>query len=240
MLYTPRNFEQIDFVENGTLCYDSDGTRVPLASMGEGDKVILLTARHQACEAPANYILEGVIREFYTAFPKGFKLIIVPFVDMAGVVAGDQGKGRFPHDHNRDYIKKSIYPTVKAMKKLLNKENIKYVFDFHSPCHLGNGNDSMSLVNAYEHMKNDMNNLARLFSKELTDDCFIFNPERITWREKPLEGTFSAYCGALDKVNFVATLEAPYFGEKGNVMTKESYLATGTALGRAIKKFIIK
>ena len=98
---------------------DSDGSEVPMAEMGDGDEVILLTARHHACEAPANYILEGVLRELHEELPPNYRIITVPFVDMAGVIAGDQGKDRFPHDHNRDYIEESIYPTVRAMKDLV-------------------------------------------------------------------------------------------------------------------------
>ena len=52
------------------------------------------------------------------------------------------------------------------------------------------------------------------------------------------DGRQFLYSGTLDKVEFVATLEMPYFGKKGNIMTEESYIATGRALGRAIKKFI--
>jgi len=238
MLYQPEEFEKIDFMEKSVLCVDSDGTPVPLAAMGEGENVILMTARHHACEAPANYILEGVLRELYQKLPENCRILTVPFVDMAGVLAGDQGKGRKPHDHNRDYIDDSIYPTVRAIKELIAKENIKFVFDFHSPCHLGSGNDSTSLVNAYESMRPEMNRLSKLFAGEMTNDCFIFRDGRITWREQPLEGTFSAYCGGQDKVEFVATIENPYFGEPGNIMTQANYLATGRAFGRAIKKFI--
>ena len=242
MLYNVDTFENVDFMEKTTLCIDSNGTPVPLATMGEGENVILLTARHHACEAPANYVLEGVLRELYNNLPENYRVLTIPFVDMAGVVAGDQGKGRMPHDHNRDYIDDSIYPTVRAMKELLARENVRYVFDFHDPCHIGTGNDYTRLVNAYESMRDDMNRLSMLYEEEVkaeaTEDCFGFLDGRNTWRDKPLEGTFSAYCGALDKVDFVATIEMPYFGERENVMTQASYLETGRAFGRAMKKFI--
>ena len=242
MLYNTDVFENVDFMEKSTLCIDSDGSSVPLAAMGEGENVILLTARHHACEAPANYVLEGVLREFHDKLPENYRVLAVPFVDMAGVVAGDQGKGRIPHDHNRDYVDGSIYPTVRAMKELLARENVKYVFDFHDPCHIGGGNDYTRLVNAYESMRDDMNLLSKLYEGEvkveITKQCFDFQDGRNTWRDKPLEGTFSAYCGAMENVDFVATIEMPYFGEQGNVMTQASYLATGRAFGRAIRKFI--
>ncbi|MBQ4630738.1 MAG: hypothetical protein IJB70_07140 [Clostridia bacterium] len=238
MLYNPSDFENVDFMEKYILCNDFGDIPVPMATMGEGEDVILMTARHHACEAPANYVLEGCLKELFENSIEGYKIIAVPFVDMKGVVCGDQGKGRKPHDHNRDYNEESLYPTVGAIKELLNNENVKYVFDFHSPCHLGSGNDSTSLVNAYECLKDEMLRLSKLFASEMTDDCFKFRDGRITWRDEPLKGTFSAYSGGLGKVDFVCTIENPYFGEPGNIMTQQNYLETGRAFGRAMKKFI--
>ncbi|MCE9534719.1 MAG: hypothetical protein K8T89_26890, partial [Planctomycetes bacterium] len=76
---------------------------------GPNVKTLLLTARHHACETMASYVLEGFIEEALSdspagvAFRKRFALFVVPFVDKDGVLAGDQGKNRNPHDHNRDY-----------------------------------------------------------------------------------------------------------------------------------------
>ena len=242
MLYNVGAFEKVDFMEKTTLCNDSGGTPVPLAAMGEGENVILLTARHHACEAPASYVLEGVLREFYQNPLKNYRILAVPFVDMEGVIAGDQGKGRIPHDHNRDYIQDSIYPTVRAIKELLAKENIKYVFDFHDPMHIGGGSDWIRLVNTYESMRDDMNLLSCFFDEETKaegkEKCLAFTDGRIVWREKPVEGTFSAYCGACTSVDFVATIEMPYFGEPDNMMTQQRYVVSGRAFGRAVKRFM--
>lgn len=238
MLYNPERFQKIDFMKKSVLCVDSDGSDIPLATMGDGDRSILLTARHHACEAPANYVLEGVLKAFYQRMPAGYRIMAVPFVDMAGVVAGDQGKGRLPHDHNRDYGTESIYPSVDAIKKILSTKNVKYVFDFHSPLHIGGGDDYTRLVNAYESMKNSMERLSALYEDEITEVCFDFRDGRNTWRDHPQEGTLSAYSGSLDSVAFVATVEMPYFGEPNNRMSQERYIATGEAFGRAIRRFI--
>lgn len=237
MLYNLEKFKMLDFIKQSVLCIDSDATPCPMGEFGSGDRLILLTARHHACEAPANYVLEGVLKELYSDMPDGYRVIVVPFVDTAGVVAGDQGKKRLPHDHNRDYISDSLYPTVRAMKRLLNTYNVNYVFDFHSPCHLGGGNDRMSLVNAYERFRNKMERFSSLFISEINDECFVYTGA-VTWRDTPLEGTFSAYVGGLENTEFAATLEAPYFGTSDNMMTAERYLATGNAFGRAIRRFL--
>ena len=242
MLYNPEHFRQADFPQTTTLCHDRDGTPVPLVSMGDGNQVILMTARHHACEAPAGYMLEGVLRELQESPLQGYRILAVPFVDLAGVIAGDQGKCRLPHDHNRDYIPESLYPTVKAIKALLAKEHVVYAFDFHDPCHIGPGNDYTRLVNAYESMREDMNRFSALYAEETEnytgEICFPYEKGKVTWRDQPAVGTFSAYCGGLETVEFVATIEAPYFGKQDRMMTRESYLATGRAFARTIKRFI--
>ncbi len=238
LLYNFENFKLLDFLSHDTFCNDSDGTPCPMGEMGEAGDIILLTARHHACEAPANYVLEGVLKELYEKPLPGYKIVVVPFMDTMGVLRGDQGKGRLPHDHNRDYIPDSIYPTVKAMKNYLGNNKVKYVFDFHSPCHLGGGNNFMSLVNAYQKLSDKMKYFSCLFADEITEDCFVFNDGVITWREEPLYGTFSAYVGALENTKFVATIENPYFGDPDNRMTAERYVNTGKAFGRAVKRFV--
>lgn len=94
-----------------TLTKTRKGASSPLLVIagGKDAKNILLTARHHACEAIASYALEGFLEEALSDTPMGrafrekYALHVVPFVDLDGVEAGDQGKGRKPHDHNRDY-----------------------------------------------------------------------------------------------------------------------------------------
>ena len=64
----------------------------------------------------------------------------VPFTDKDGVVDGDQGKNRRPHDHCRDYNddKPSIHPEVAAIRAMLqdwSKEagDPSVVMDIHCP-----------------------------------------------------------------------------------------------------------
>lgn len=82
-------------------------------------------------------------------------MLCVPFVDYDGIVDGDQGKRRMPHDHNVDYGQnESIYPETAAIKEYANKNGCNYGFDFHSPWHKGGENDNIFIVrNSIE--KND-------------------------------------------------------------------------------------
>ena len=105
----------------------------------EGREHVLFTARSHACEAMASYVLEGFMQEalsdspFARAFRDRYFLHVVPFLDKDGVEEGDQGKNRRPHDHNRDYGPDGIYPEIRAVKALADRERIQFGIDFHCP-----------------------------------------------------------------------------------------------------------
>jgi tetratricopeptide (TPR) repeat protein len=118
------------------------GTPVDLLEIGtpgQGRKAMLVTARHHACESMASYVLEGFVREAASdsaagaAFRENYRLFVVPMVDRDGVAAGDQGKNRSPHDHNRDYGDAPIYPEVAAVQELAARHAIHYTLDLHCP-----------------------------------------------------------------------------------------------------------
>ena len=62
----------------------------------------------------------------------GYRVICVPFVDYEGVIRGDQGKSRVPHDHNRDYNERPLYPEVAAIQKLLGSKEIFFMLDMRT------------------------------------------------------------------------------------------------------------
>ena len=64
MLYDPARF--YDLTERhgltvGELCKSPKGRSVPYLTIGDGDRMILLTARHHACESTGSYVLEGTV-----------------------------------------------------------------------------------------------------------------------------------------------------------------------------------
>lgn len=111
----------------GELCHSRKGRSVEYIRLGkvkgEPKFRVLITARHHACESLASYEIEGIIQSILADTPEGKKwreqieVMIVPFVDKDGVEDGEQGKMRAPHDHNRDYNEKSIYPEVIALRE---------------------------------------------------------------------------------------------------------------------------
>ena len=108
---------------------------------------VLITARHHACEAMANYALEGIISSILDDGSSSMKwlrenveFLIIPFMDKDGVEDGDQGKNRRPYDHNRDYSGESIYNSVTSLRKKVadwGGEKLKVALDLHCPYLVG-------------------------------------------------------------------------------------------------------
>ena len=124
------------------LATTSGGREVPLLRIGEpgpGRRAMIAIARSHACESMASYVLEGVMAEALSdsAAAADFRdrhvLYVVPLLDADGVEAGDQGKGRAPHDHNRDYGATNLYAEVAALQTLAADVDVAFMMDFHCP-----------------------------------------------------------------------------------------------------------
>ncbi|MEK7415744.1 MAG: hypothetical protein AAB263_20755 [Planctomycetota bacterium] len=104
-----------------SLCQSRHGRQVPLLRVGGGTSapcLIVVTARHHSCEAMAGFVLEGLARAVLAdaTWKTRAECVFIPFVDIDGVEEGDQGKGRQPHDHGRDYHGDSLYPETAAIR----------------------------------------------------------------------------------------------------------------------------
>ena len=138
--------------ETGVLCKSRNGVDVPKARFGcintEAKYRIFMSARHHCSETMASFVLEGMAEAFLKDDALGkwlcanVELFLVPFVDYDGAQAGDQGKRRAPHDHNRDYTE-FIYPETKAIAQWLKAYDGKLdVFvDVHCPWIRGRYNE---------------------------------------------------------------------------------------------------
>ena len=136
-----------------TLCRSRKGADVPCARFGcigaEPRHRIFMSARHHCSESMANWVLEGVAEAFLADDSLGrwlrenVELMMVPFVDYDGVQAGDQGKVRKPHDHNRDYSE-FIYPETKAITQWIAahaRGKLDMFIDVHCPWIRGKYNE---------------------------------------------------------------------------------------------------
>ncbi len=109
------------------------------SSIKTAKKQLFFSSRHHCCEMMATYALEGILEtalgddELGRTFRSRYIIDCVPFADTDGVIEGDQGKNRSPHDHNRDYSDAPIYPEVRAIQKLLLGKEVFFALDMHCP-----------------------------------------------------------------------------------------------------------
>ena len=136
-----------------TLCKSRRGADVPRARFGCIDRApkfrIFMSARHHCSETMASWVLEGVGEAFLADDELGewlrdnVELMMVPFVDYDGAQAGDQGKVRKPHDHNRDYTE-FLYPETKAITEWIGMHaggRLDMFIDVHCPWVRGKYNE---------------------------------------------------------------------------------------------------
>lgn len=139
------------------LCRSRQGRGVEVVRAGcieQPRGLVLLTARHHACESMASYAQEGLLSavladdDLGRRWRKSWQVVALPFADKDGVETGDQGKNRAPHDHNRDYNAKPLYPEVDAWMKLGQSLSKQVVFslDMHCPHIRGKWNDRVYFV----------------------------------------------------------------------------------------------
>ena len=228
-------------LSKSVLCRGRCGSDVPLLECGCGDKTILLTARHHACESTGSYVLEGVIRGLCEGGLDGFTVYAVPFVDYDGYLAGDQGKSRRPYDHNRDYDPQtpSIYPETEAIKALAKEKNVRFAFDFHSPWHKGGGHDLVMIVQKAK--VELLNKFAKLLEGSITKNSLRYEAKNdlapgVDWNN-PNSPTFAKYMITEVGAEIAFTLETTYFGEADNVVSAEKCIALGRCFAEAIRKY---
>lgn len=247
MLYHPDRFFEFakDInLETKVLCISERGREVPFAEFGSGDKTIVLTARHHACESTGNYPLEGLIKSLKENPIKGYKVFCVPFVDYDGVIDGDQGKDRIPHDHNRDYeiSEKPIYRSVEEIRKYITAHQTFFGFDFHSPWHCGAQNDKIFIPQKSIDKLAALNSFSEILEKNVTGTAMRYChaddiPPNTGWNQvgSPCFGTFvlnQTCC----KVAF--TLETAYFGTEDNIFSQASAIRTGECFADALREYI--
>ncbi len=244
MLYHPDRF--ISFAENrglkvSELCRSRKERSVPCLHIGEGDRSIIFTARHHACESTGNYVMEGVLEELTSSPMPNTRMLFVPFADYDGVLDGDQGKSRAPHDHNRDYTDSPIYPEVVAILDHANKYGCNFGFDLHSPYHKGGNNDRIFIVRNMVEKLDKFDRFSALLEAEITPDSMQYKKEN---DHPPLTGwnqprpTFGFAMTNRPECDLAFTLESAYFGTKDNKVSAERLITLGKCFAKAIKKYI--
>ena len=244
MLYHPDRFYGFlaeHDIRADELCKSRKGRSVPCVTLGEGEKSIILTARHHACESAGSYVLEGVLRELIDDPIPNIRVFCVPFVDYDGVLDGDQGKGRIPHDHNRDYIDTPIYPEVAEIIKHADLYGCHLGFDFHSPWHTGGENDNIFIVRNRIDKQEQFDRFADFLQKELTAASISYtkendHPPMTGWNQPSTN--FGCTMNGREECDLAFTLETAYFGTESNKISTDMLITLGRCFAKALKSYI--
>lgn len=170
-----------------------------------------------------------------------FRCVVVPFVDFDGVVDGDQGKGRLPRDHNRDYIDAPLHAETAAIMRLVRGLDVLFGCDFHSPWHKGGENDTCFMAyNGTEHLT-EYAAFGKLLEAAVTADAFAYrcennHPFGVGWNTVTA-GPFAQFLHR-HGARLAFTLETAYFGTKENVFTAARAVRLGNCFGKALMRYL--
>lgn len=245
MLYHPDRFYEFckkKNIEIKELCKSGKGRSVPYITFGSGSRIILLTSRHHACESSGDYVLEGVLDGLLANPVENARVICVPFVDFDGVVDGDHGKSRSPHDHNRDYdIENSaIYPETAAIRKFA-ENGVLYAFDFHSPWHCYNENDNVFIVRNRKSKLDEFSRFSTCLESNMNEYAFQYKskndyPPETNWNSSKTP-CFANYMLTNSNADIAFTLETAYFGTEDNIFSQENVVELGRCFAKSIKDY---
>jgi len=243
------------------LCNTRNGRGVERLHAGRLDGAarhrVLLTARHHACESMASYVLEGLLDTVLADdslgqwFRRNAEVMAVPFMDKDGVEDGDQGKNRRPHDHNRDYIGKSIYPSVAALRTFVpnwSNGKLRVTLDLHCPYISGPNNEAIYMVGSADE---DMWARQREFGAMLRTDgrtgsLPYDNADNLPFGQAwNTSGNYrggkscSRWAAGLEGVTLATTIEIPYANVRGRAVTADTARAFGRHLAEALCRYLM-
>ena len=215
---------------------------------------VLLTARHHACETMASWTLEGILDaaleddELGRWFRENVEIAAVPFMDKDGVEEGDQGKNRPPHDHNRDYLGSSIYPSVAELRRFVpawSEGRLRIALDMHCPWIRGGGegqgsNEQIFFVGhpdpaIWERQQAFSRNLEAEQTGPLRHEGRFNIPWGQAWNIGKEPRSCSRWAAELPGVGVAATVEIPYAVAGGEEVTAATARLLGHDLARAMR-----
>jgi hypothetical protein len=241
------------------LCKSEHGRSVERLHVGrlDGDVQyrVLLTARHHACEAMADYVMEGLLEGILTDSEDGYwfrrnvEVLAVPFMDKDGVEEGDQGKNRKPRDHNRDYIGKSVHPSVAALRTFVpnwSNGRLKAAFDLHCPHIRGPHNEVIYIVGSEdERIWRQQGEFGRLLETVQSGPLVYRASDNLpfgkAWNTGGNTGgnmSFGQWAGGLEGIRLAASFEFPYANAGGQAVTVEGASAFGQSLAKALRAYL--
>jgi len=241
-----------------TLCVTRKGRGVELLLIGSEEDVpkhrVAITCRHHCCEMMVNYLLEGLIKWILDDaeaewLRRNVEFFIVPFIDKDGVEDGDQGKGRRPRDHGRDYHGASIYASTRAIRERLTGwggDRLHVGIDLHCPFISGERNEDIYLVGSADE---GIAVQERRFSEILESviegplpfdaDCYLPFGEAWNVGANYAGGKgFKRWVCEQPTVVLGMAMEFPYANAGGAEMNQQSARLFGPDFGRALDRYL--
>ena len=245
-------------VRKETLCVTRKGRETEYlvleCSGGEPKHRAALACRHHCCEMMASYVLEGFIEWFMESehaewMRKKTALFIAPFADKDGVEDGDQGKGRKPRDHGRDYLGTSIYPATDMIRRILPEwggDILRLCLDLHCPHISGPHNECIYMVGASN--KSDAAEqvqFSRIMESVSEGPLPFYANNYLPYGQAWNNGSnsaggkgFSRWSRELPSVRLGGGIEAPYANADGAEVNQETARLFGADLGKGITEYL--
>jgi hypothetical protein len=233
-----------------TLCRSPKERSVPLIKYQKENTsdrpLIIITGRHHCCETSSGYTMEGLVKAWKDTCAPIADLIVIPFVDLDGVEAGDQGKFRKPHDHNRDYNDQPLYPEVAAIMSLIRESTQPFIaLDLHCPYARGNdsetlyrvGNPDAANEEAAEHFCEILEEESKGLPYKRSNDI----PFGTAWNveENYKKGkSFAAYCINQTHCTLASTMEIPYANAQGVEVNPQNLRSFGRSLAHSLARYL--
>jgi len=236
------------WLTTATLARTRQNRDVPLATVGRGPTRIFVSARHHCCEMLPNYAIEGLIDFLHsdTALLERVTVDIVPLMDLDGVEAGDQGKGRLPRDHGRDYEGTSLYPEIAATRSHLERTCPAIVLDLHCPWIRGHWNERIYLVgsadpaNAVEQQR-FVTAMVETQKGPVLIQKSGFLPYGTDWNTSAnytAGRSLPQFACDLPGTRLATTIELPYANAEGTEVNATSARAFGEDLARGLIRYL--
>jgi hypothetical protein len=222
---------------------------------GQPKHRVLIVGRSHACESTASYVVEGLMEALLADTEDGqwlrenVEVMVVPFVDKDGVEDGDQGKGRKPRDHNRDYVGESLYPSVKTLRTFVpewSAGRLSIALDFHCPSSRDNkifqvGGPNQTIWAEQKKFGAILQSITDKSDKSLLYKQSHDIPFGESWNKpaaykdgKP----FGHWSGELEAIRLASTVEIPYANAGKGTITPDNARAFGADFVQAIREYL--
>jgi hypothetical protein len=247
-------------IERHVLCHSRQNREVELLRLPcrapEPKWRIVMAARHHCCESVADWVLEGILEAALAPTADGAwwrqnaEFLAVPFVDKDGVENGDQGKGRHPFDHGRDYAdgRDPIYPETAALASRLTEWAAAIptiALDLHCPWIRGEWSERVYMVGGpLPETARSQARLANLLAATdrsgwdyRTDDLLAHGQGWNIASNYSSGKSFARFASEQPGIAFATTFEIPYANVRGKTVCPDGARAFGHSLATALRIF---